>query len=137
MVLLGLASNSSPTSSSSPSSSAETTIESSLNATLQNFTISKIGGIGQDVEQADPLYNYLPLCAIVLAAIGYHIGLSPITWSYMGKLAYLSLIHWLGSKDVPTIVTVFSSGSHLNGITLGLTLGLTLCLASPRRHQCH
>ena len=104
MVLLGLASNSSPTSSSSSSSSAETTIESSLNATLQNYTI---GGIRQDVEQADPLYNYLPLCAIVLAAIGYHIGLSPITWSYMGMLAYLSRIHWLGSKDVPTIVTVF------------------------------
>ena len=97
MVLLGLSS----------SSSSAANIESSLNATLQNFTIGGIGGIGQDVEQADPLYNYLPLCAIVLAAIGYHIGLSPITWSYMGTLAYLSLIHWLGSKDVPTIVTVF------------------------------
>jgi hypothetical protein len=46
------------------------------NASLDNATLNN-----DDVT----FYNYLPLCAIIIAAIGYHIGLSPITWGYMGK----------------------------------------------------
>ena len=29
--------------------------------------------------------GWLPLASIMLAAIGYHIGLGPITWAYTGK----------------------------------------------------
>ena len=36
-------------------------------------------------DESYNLISYLPICAIILAAIGYHIGLSPITWSYMGE----------------------------------------------------
>ena len=63
----------------------ETSFESSTNETSirnQNETLEA------NFEIEDERYNiisYLPICAIILAAIGYHIGLSPITWSYMGE----------------------------------------------------
>ena len=37
--------------------------------------------------------GWLPLVAIMLIAIGYHIGLSPITWSYTGKLRMNVFLH--------------------------------------------
>ena len=72
MVLLGLSSN---------SSDQSPILKSGLNETNQNETEQFL------IEEDKPsFYNYLPLCAIILGAIGYHIGISPITWSYMGKL---------------------------------------------------
>ena len=42
--------------------------------------------------------GWLPLAAIMLVAVGYHIGLSPITWSYTGK-KYMTVSHrYLFSK---------------------------------------
>ena len=71
MVLLGLSSNSSDQ---SPLSKTH------LNETKLNQTEQFI------IEDEKPsFFNYLPLCAIILGAIGYHIGISPITWSYMGE----------------------------------------------------
>lgn len=43
-------------------------------------------------EAVDSVLNYLPLVAIVIAAIGFQIGLSPITWSYMGEIIQRTLL---------------------------------------------
>ena len=60
--------------------SSSKTFEQSTNSTTNdspsdsNETII----VGQSI-------GWLPLAAVMLVAIGYHIGLSPITWSYTGK----------------------------------------------------
>ena len=43
-----------------------------------NSTDEESGGGGVSVQ------DYLPLIGVNLAAVGYHIGLSPIPWSYCG-----------------------------------------------------
>ena len=70
MVLLGLSSNSS----------------GQLPISKTNLNETKLNQTEQFIKEDDKpsFFNYLPLCAIILGAIGYHIGISPITWSYMG-----------------------------------------------------
>lgn len=53
-------------------------------------------------EAVDSVLNYLPLVAIVIAAIGFQIGLSPITWSYMGEIIQRTLLGQLWSLDSTT-----------------------------------
>ena len=87
MLLLGFSANSSDQ---SPIYTA-----TSSNETFFEFPTNETKIMGQQNESGQPsvsvddkstnFFTYLPLCAIILAAIGYHIGLSPITWSYMGK----------------------------------------------------
>ena len=66
--------------------SSSKTFEQSTNLTIidspsdTNETII----VGQSI-------GWLPLVAIMLVAVGYHIGLSPITWSYTGKKKFESI----------------------------------------------
>ena len=53
-------------------------------------------------EAVDSVLNYLPLVAIVIAAIGFQIGLSPITWSYMGEIIQRTRLGQLWSLDSTT-----------------------------------
>ena len=61
--------------------SSSNTFEHSTNLTVIDSpsNISETVIVGQS-------FGWLPLAAIMLVAVGYHIGLSPITWSYTGKL---------------------------------------------------
>ena len=54
--------------------------EQSTNFTIIDspLNINETVTVGQNI-------GWLPLAAIMLVAVGYHIGLSPITWSYTGK----------------------------------------------------
>ncbi len=38
------------------------------------------------LEDAKNWTGALPLISVILAAVGYQIGLSPITWSYLGNV---------------------------------------------------
>ena len=41
----------------------------------------------QNIDSVIPeTLGWLPLVSIILVAVGYHIGLSPIIWSYTGKI---------------------------------------------------
>lgn len=54
------------------------------NNSLQNVSIA---AIEDDVDKIrDVVFGWLPLTAILLIAIGYQIGLSPIPWSYTGTV---------------------------------------------------
>ena len=54
------------------------------NTSLQNVSIA---AIEEDVDKVrDVVLGWLPLTAILLIAIGYQIGLSPIPWSYTGTV---------------------------------------------------
>ena len=56
------------------------TVEQSTNLTIidDHSNINEPVIVGQSI-------GWHPLAAIMLVAVGYHIGLSPITWSYTGK----------------------------------------------------
>ena len=60
--------------------SSSKTFEQSTNLTIiqSPSNINETVMVGQSI-------GWLPLAAIMLVAVGYHIGLSPITWSYTGK----------------------------------------------------
>ena len=57
--------------------------ESRLSST--NFTSLENQIDNYDFSQGVSCLGWLPLAAIIFVAVGYHIGLSPITWAYTGK----------------------------------------------------
>ena len=61
--------------------SSSNTFEQSTNSTV----IDSPSNVNETVIVGQS-FGWLPLAAIMLVAVGYHIGLSPITWSYTGKL---------------------------------------------------
>ena len=50
--------------------------------------------------------GWLPLVAIMFVAVGYHIGLSPITWAYTGKINFEVLSR--GNKAIKPISNIIS-----------------------------
>ena len=61
--------------------------------------------------------GWLPLAAIMLVAVGYHIGLSPITWSYTGKKYMKVSNRYLFSKAKsslhPTILSITMTSLYI------------------------
>ena len=63
--------------------SPEKSISLSTNLTFSENQID-INGASQEAS----CLGWLPLAAIMFVAVGYHIGLSPITWAYTGKINF-------------------------------------------------
>ena len=56
-----------------------------VDQSLVNITWSKNPSDLNEPDNESDSLGWLPLASIMLAAVGYHIGLSPITWAYTGK----------------------------------------------------
>ena len=62
-----------------------TTSSTVIENVSSNVTELKSSSDINESDIVDERLGWLPLAAIMFVAIGYHVGLSPITWSYTGN----------------------------------------------------